>query len=76
MRKAARKRGARTANKYVQQLQIDAVLQAAERSGLLGEKTARIDARISPALIAAARRQTGIEGKSDLIVFALASIAL
>nr|WP_292765407.1 hypothetical protein [Mesorhizobium sp.] len=53
-----------------------AVMQAAEDSGLLGVKNARIGGRTSPALIEQAKRQTGIETDTDLIEFALASIAL
>ena len=55
---------------------FEAVMQAAARSGLLHEKSGRIGVRVSPALIAQAKRQTGIEADSDLIAFALASVAL
>jgi hypothetical protein len=55
---------------------FEAVLQAAERSGLLKEKSGRIGGRVSPALVAQAKRQTGIETDTDLIEFALATIAL
>src|ERR1700743_1272054 len=58
------------------QTRFEAVMQAAERSGLLGGKGGRIGGRVSPALVAQAKRQTGIEADSDLIVFALASVAL
>lgn len=51
-------------------------MQAAERSGLLGEKSGRIGGRVSPALVRQAKRQTGIEADTDLIEFALATIAL
>jgi hypothetical protein len=51
-------------------------MEAAERSGLLGEKTARISGRVSPALIAEAKRRTGIESDTELIEFALANLAL
>jgi hypothetical protein len=53
-----------------------AVMKAAEESGLLGVKNARIGGRTSPALIEQAKKQTGIETDTDLIEFALASIAL
>jgi len=53
-----------------------AVMEAAARSGLLSEKTGRIGVRVSPALIRQAKKQTGIESDSDLIAFALASVAL
>jgi hypothetical protein len=55
---------------------FDAVMEAAENSGLLGEKTARIGGRISPALVEQAKKQTGIGTDTDLIEFALANIAL
>jgi hypothetical protein len=55
---------------------FEAVMQAARQSGLLGEKAGRIGGRVSPALVAQAKRQTGIETDTDLIEFALASIAL
>lgn len=55
---------------------FEAVMQAAERSGLLGEKSGRISGRVSPALIERAKRRTGIEADTDLIAFALASVAL
>lgn len=51
-------------------------MAAAERSGLLSEKSSRIAGRVSPALVEQAKRRTGIEANTDLIAFALASIAL
>jgi hypothetical protein len=51
-------------------------MEAAKRSGLLEEKSSRISGRVSPALIAQAKRRTGIEADTDLIEFALASVAL
>ncbi|WP_426441355.1 hypothetical protein [Bradyrhizobium genosp. P] len=53
-----------------------AIMTAAEHSGLLGEKRARIAGRISPELIHRAKQQTGIATDTDLIEFALASVAL
>jgi hypothetical protein len=53
-----------------------AVMKAAERSGLLGEKSARIGGRISPVLLERAKKQTGIETDTELIEFALANVAL
>lgn len=55
---------------------VEAVMAAAERSGLLQEKGGRIGGRVSPALIAQAKAQTGIKTDTDLIEFALASVAL
>lgn len=51
-------------------------MRAAERSGLLKEKSSRIGGRVSPALVAQAKQRTGIEADTDLIEFALASVAL
>ncbi|MBV9112574.1 MAG: hypothetical protein JOY67_07115 [Hyphomicrobiales bacterium] len=51
-------------------------MRAAEQSGLLSEKSGRIGGRVSPALIRQAKRQTGIESDSELIAFALATVAL
>ncbi len=51
-------------------------MRAAERSGLMGGKTGRIGGRVSPALVEQAKRQSGIETDTDLIAFALATIAL
>ncbi|CAN7700626.1 hypothetical protein [Rhizobium sp. LjRoot254] len=55
---------------------FEAVMKAAEQSGLLGEKSKRIGGRISPALVEQAKRQTGIDADTDLIEFALANVAL
>lgn len=55
---------------------VEAVMAAAERSGLLNEKGGRIGGRVSPALVAQAKAQTGIKTDTDLIEFALASVAL
>ncbi|WP_294536809.1 hypothetical protein [uncultured Rhodoblastus sp.] len=55
---------------------FEAVMKAAGNSGLLGEKSGRIGGRVSAALIEQAKRQTGIEGDTDLIEFALANVAL
>ena len=51
-------------------------MKAAENSGLLREKSGRIGGRVSAALIEQAKKQTGIEGDTDLIEFALANVAL
>jgi hypothetical protein len=56
--------------------QVEAVMVAAERSGLLHEKSGRIGGRVSPALVQQAKARTGIETDTDLIAFALASVAL
>jgi hypothetical protein len=55
---------------------VAAVMQAAERTGLLRAKSDRIGGRVSPALVAQAKKQTGIEADTELIEFALASVAL
>src|SRR5271167_1780826 len=56
--------------------QVGAVMAAAQRSGLLQEKSGRIGGRVSPALVQQAKARTGIETDTDLIEFALANIAL
>jgi len=56
--------------------QVEAVMAAAQRSGLLQEKSGRIGGRVSPALVERAKARTGIEADTDLIEFALANIAL
>jgi len=60
----------------VSKARFEAVMRAAEQSGLLSEKGGRIGGRVSPALVRQAKRQTGIETDTDLIAFALASVAL
>jgi hypothetical protein len=56
--------------------QVEAVMAAAKRSGLLREKSGRIGGRVSPALVEQAKARTGIDTDTDLIEFALANIAL
>ena len=56
--------------------QVEAVMSAARRCGLLQEKSGRIGGRVSPALVEQAKARTGIETDTDLIEFALANIAL
>jgi len=51
-------------------------MAAAERSGLLKEKRGRIAGRVSAALVAQAKKRTGIQTDTDLIAFALANVAL
>jgi len=55
---------------------VETVMKAAKRSGLLGERSGRIAGRVSPALVRRAKDRTGIKTDSDLIVFALANVAL
>lgn len=55
---------------------IEAVMSAAERSGLLREKSGRIGGRVSPELVEKAKARTGIEADTDLIEFALANLAV
>ena len=61
---------------FVSKTRFEAVMRAAEKSGLLNEKGGRIGGRVSPALVRQAKRQTGIETDTDLIEFALATVAL
>lgn len=60
----------------VHETRVEAVMAAADRSGLLHEKSSRIGGRISPALVRQAKARTGIETDTDLIEFALANVAL
>ncbi len=66
----------RPAAAKAQGARVDAVMAAAQRSGLLQEKSGRIGGRVSPALVEQAKARTGIETDTDLIEFALANIAL
>jgi hypothetical protein len=75
-RTAAVQRGVSTGQVAVSKARFEAVMQAAEKSGLLSEKSGRIGGRVSPVLIKQAKRQTGIEADTDLIEFALATVAL
>jgi hypothetical protein len=69
-------RDAKTGQFLVSKARFEAVMRAAEQSGLLSEKSGRIGGRVSPALVRQAKRQTGIETDTDLIEFALATVAL
>ena len=69
-------RRAKTGQFVLSRARFEAVMQAAEQSGLLSEKSGRIGGRVSPALVKQAKRQTGIETDTDLIEFALATVAL
>lgn len=59
-----------------QKFVVRQTLGAAIRNGLIGSKDERITARLSHALIEQAKRQTGIEGDTELLEFALANVAL
>jgi hypothetical protein len=52
------------------------VMNKAKASGLLDEKGSRISGRVSSALVEQAKRRTGITENTQLIEFALASLAL
>jgi hypothetical protein len=67
---------AETGAAAVSTARFEAIMLAARHSGLLGEKDGRIGGRVSHALVTQAKRQTGIETDTDLIEFALASVAL
>jgi hypothetical protein len=69
-------RDAKNGKFLVSKARFEAVMQAAEQSGLLGEKSGRIGGRVSAALLKQAKRRTGIETDTDLIEFALATVAL
>jgi hypothetical protein len=51
-------------------------MQAAERAGLLKNKSRRIAARVSPALVRQAIKLTGVDTDTGLIALALANVAL
>jgi hypothetical protein len=70
------RRDVKSGDLVVSKARFEAVMQAAEQSGLLRQKSGRIGGRVSPALIRQAKRQTGIEADTDLIEFALATVAL
>lgn len=69
-------RGASTGRLRMREAHVETVMAAAERSGLLAEKSNRIAGRVSPTLVEQAKRRTGIEADTDLIAFALANVAL
>jgi hypothetical protein len=75
-RKKAVHREPTTGRFIVSKARFEAVMRAAEQSGLLNEKGGRIGGRVSQALVRQAKRQTGIETDTDLIEFALATVAL
>jgi hypothetical protein len=52
------------------------ILAKAKSSGLLDDKSSRISGRVSSALVEQAKRRTGIAEDTQLIEFALASLAL
>lgn len=60
----------------IEEARVMSVLNLARDAGLLDRKTARISGRISPKLIAQAKKRTGLAADSDLIEFALATVAL
>lgn len=55
---------------------IAATLAEARNAGLLGGKTARIGVRVSPELLQAARDSTGLKTDSEVMEYALASLAV
>ena len=69
-------RGRRTGEPWTGQDRFEAIMRAADRSGLLNEKSSRIAGRVSPALVEQAKKRTGIKADTDLIEFALANVAL
>ena len=74
--RAISSRRARAGQVAASAARFEAVMRAAERSGLLNEKTSRMGGRVSPALVKQAKKQTGLEADTDLIEFALANLAL
>ncbi|WP_445219681.1 hypothetical protein ACKWRH_05815 [Bradyrhizobium sp. Pa8] len=70
------KQGLPTSGTDSDRFRFETVMEAAERSGLLKQKSSRIAGRVSPLLVEEAKRRTGIEADTDLIAFALANLAL
>jgi hypothetical protein len=60
----------------VVETRVEAVMNSAQRSGLLADKDGRIGGRLSAALIEQAKANTGIATDTELLEFALASLAL
>jgi hypothetical protein len=56
--------------------QVQAVLAGAERAGLLAASDSRIAGRVSATLIERAKARTGLRSDTELLVFALANVAL
>lgn len=77
MPRGVRKTAERTAvESNGRSVRVEAVMKAAEQSGLLKEKNGRIAGRVSSALVKQAKKRTGIQADTDLIAFALANVAL
>ena len=55
---------------------VEAVMHAAADEGLITAKNGRIAGRVSSELIAKARARTGLTSDTDLLEFALATIAI
>ena len=55
---------------------FEAVMDAAKQSGLLGDKSRRLGVRVSPKLVEQAKSRTGISADTDLVEYALASLAI
>ena len=53
-----------------------AIMEAAQERGLLGAKERQMGGRFSDALIETAKRVTGIVETTELLTYALASVAL
>lgn len=75
-RKASASSGKNRRGSRVVTRRVAAVLDQAEKAGLLGEKDGRIGGRLSSNLIAQAKSRTGIRSDSDLLAFALANVAI
>ncbi|GLS17859.1 hypothetical protein GCM10007874_08750 [Labrys miyagiensis] len=58
------------------QERVASVMSHAERAGLFDKESGRIGARVSKVLIEKARARTGLASDTELMKFALASIAL
>jgi hypothetical protein len=61
---------------FLNSSRIEAIMTSAQRSGLLDDKGGRIGGRLSATLIERAKANTGIATDTELLEFALASVAL
>jgi len=73
---ATSSRRVRTGRLLASEARVEAIMKAAERSGLLNKKSSRIGGRVSAELVMQAKKQTGLQADTDLIEFALANVAL
>ena len=77
MRRKPIRRGERIGHEFAARSRLNEVMIIAEREGLLrGERTEVVRGRMPEALVARAKKRTGINSNTDLIQVALANIAV